>query len=626
VSFEHIPPSIETLLLVVVGNNWPDGDTGQLRSDATAWRQASQTLSSIGDSANMAANMAEQGMTGPAGEAFTNYWKNFTGGDQGFFQVLAQVCDELADSLDEAADQIETVRIDIIISVSILAAELAWDAAMAFWTGGASMAAAAEEIAATRLTVLRYLSRAAVELVEHEVKQTLQQFLIDLIAQAIEKREHPGKQINWQEAGDAAINGAVGGAVGDGAGLLFKGVGKGLSKLDQNLFGGKVTSGLDNLADKPWYVRLPTQMVGDIAVNEPTNTAEAAAQDAALDDGQVSHGDPIAGAQNAIGNGAFGRGRNFLKGVKGTDEPIDLAIVKLKGLTKDLFGSGQPTQAAHATAPATQQPPQPGHTTNNSTTGNPTVDQQPPHHDTTPDQLPRQSTIPDADAIDEHTAVHDAADTTQPRATTDRTDSTPPPTDHAPAPTPPPRNPLRNTPAHTTAPTQQPHAPAPTPPPRNPLRNTPAHTTAPSAEPTDHAGTPHTNTTNGPLSPPPAPQPRAPTSDGTTGSNTGPQGEQGPSQTNVLPGFESSLKPPNPVTAADETLVAPVQNAGTDNGSPDSTENAGSSTENPVVQTVADTMPELPADGGNVPARAQNGPADDDPGHRPRLTRHASWP
>jgi len=106
----------------------------------------------------------------------------------------------------------------------------------------------------------------------------------------------------------------------------------------------------------------------------------------------------------------------------------------------------------------------------------------------------------------------------------------------------------------------------------------------------------------------------------------GPQGEQGPSQTNVLPGFESSLKPPNPVTAADETLVAPVQNAGTDNGSPDSTENAGSSTENPVVQTVADTMPELPADGGNVPARAQNGPADDDPGHRPRLTRHASWP
>jgi hypothetical protein len=365
------------------------------------------------------------------------------------------------------------------------------------------------------------------------------------------------------------------------------------------LFGGKVTSGLDNLADKPWYVRLPTQMVGDIAVNEPTNTAEAAAQDAALDEGQVSHGDPIAGAQNAIGNGAFGRGRNFLKGVKGTDEPIDLAIVKLKGLTKDLFGSGQPTQAAHATAPATQQPPQPGHTTNNSTTGNPTVDQQPPHHDTTPDQLPRQSTIPDADAIDEHTAVHDAADTTQPRATTDRTDSTPPPTDHA---------------------------PAPTPPPRNPLRNTPAHTTAPSAEPTDHAGTPHTNTTNGPLSPPPAPQPRAPTSDGTTGSNTGPQGEQGPSQTNVLPGFESSLKPPNPVAAADETLVAPVQNAGTDNGSSDSTENAGSSTENPVVQTVADTMPELPADGGNVPARAQNGPADDDPGHRPRLTRHASWP
>jgi hypothetical protein len=348
VSYEQVPPEIEDLLLIVCGNEWPDGDTGQLRSDAVAWRSAAKTLASAEQSANHAAMLAESGFNGQAGTAFTDYWNSLTSGNESFMPLLEQVCGELADSLDQVADQIETVRIDIVTSVIILAAELAWDEAMSFFTAGASEAAAAAEIAATRVTILRLVRKAILQLAEHEIKQTMLQFVIDLIAQGIEKVEHPGMHFNIAEAGDAAINGAVGGAVGFGSGMLFKGLGHGISKID-DLNGGvgrqalarlgepRAAPGGDDAVGEPAGGRLNRtrtvagysgRLLGDIALNVAVGPAEAAAQDAALDGGQVSTSDPQAGAMNGIGNGVFGR----LSKVNPGDGPLDTALKRSGGL------------------------------------------------------------------------------------------------------------------------------------------------------------------------------------------------------------------------------------------------------------------------------------------------------
>ena len=342
-SYTNVSSGVEDLLLIVCGNEWPTGDTGQLRSDADVWRSVGQGLADAQQAANTYAQLAEEGLNSSAGESFSSYWNTLTSGSQPFIPLLAQVCGELADSLDEAANQIETVRIGIVASVIALAIELAWDAAMAFFTAGASMELAAEQIAATRLTIINYIRRAAIELAEHEIKQTALQFIIDLIAQGIGKIQHPGGSINMQEAGYAAVNGAVGGAVGFGAGMLFKGLGMGLSELDK-LAGEPGAQALDHLAgmfkEDP-AAELNTigkigafsgKLVGDVALNVATGPAEAAAQDAALNNGQVSQSDPQAGAMNGIGNGAFRRIRKVNPG----DEPLDLALKK----TGELLGNG----------------------------------------------------------------------------------------------------------------------------------------------------------------------------------------------------------------------------------------------------------------------------------------------
>jgi hypothetical protein len=426
-SYEDVPPEIEYLLLIVCGNEWPDGDIGQLRSDADAWRSVSESLSGVQQEASSYARLAEEGWSGAAGEAFSTYWNSLTGGSQSFIPLLAQVCGELADSLDEAADQIETVRIDIVASVMILAAELAWDAAMAFCTAGATEELAVEQILETRVAVLNYIRQAAMELAYHEVKQAAIQFVVDLIAQGIEKIQHSDIPINWEEAGYAAVNGAVGGAVGFGAGLLLKGLGKGIFELDK-LAGEPGAQALDHLSGMPIFkaqpksaltgggtahpgsegniggdasadagaaprprpggepsagtasgasgprpagnagsdaaghaggsaggevsvtadgdprtapntesgadpaprepytwgkvAAYPAKLLGDMALNVAVGPAEAAAQDAALNNGQVSQSDPIAGALNGIGNGGFGRIRKVNPG----DEPLDMAV------------------------------------------------------------------------------------------------------------------------------------------------------------------------------------------------------------------------------------------------------------------------------------------------------------
>jgi hypothetical protein len=130
-------------------------------------------------------------------------------------------------------------------------------------------------------------------------------------------------------------------------------------------------SGADPAPGEPYTLgkvaAYPAKLFGDMALNVAVGPAEAAAQDAALNNGQVSRSDPIAGALNGVGNGGFGRIRKVNSG----DEPLDMAVKQSQeflgtwpqGVKNALWpGAGQPSGTSdHSGPPSQSSAPAPPH-------------------------------------------------------------------------------------------------------------------------------------------------------------------------------------------------------------------------------------------------------------------------
>jgi hypothetical protein len=193
-------------------------------------------------------------------------------------------------------------------------------------------------VTSTRLTILSIVRRAATQLAIHEVKQTLLQTIIDLTAQIYEKIHGDRQSINMTEVGGAAINGAIGGTVGFGSGLLGKLVSRNGAKLPGELLSGSSFGAIfDDLSGSglngagKLMVKSVT-LVGDAGWNSATGAAEAAAQDAALNGGHVTQDDSQAGALNGIGISLFGHAHDALN--PAGHGIIDSGIHKISSLTR----------------------------------------------------------------------------------------------------------------------------------------------------------------------------------------------------------------------------------------------------------------------------------------------------
>jgi hypothetical protein len=211
--------------------------------------------------------------------------------------MLATCCDSAADSLAELANQIETLRVVIIGSLAVLAAQLAIDAAL--WLFGGAEAAVVE-IAAARVAVLLALRRAITTVVTRVAESTLAQVGFTLLAQLIELAQGHRRSLDGSQLRTAAINGAVGGAVGVGAGFAGGMLRSGAGIL--------VRSGADRLprgGGVPLAVaKSAANLFWDTGYGAVAGMAEGAAQDAVFG----LSGDWVFGAANGSFNGAWGRG------------------------------------------------------------------------------------------------------------------------------------------------------------------------------------------------------------------------------------------------------------------------------------------------------------------------------
>lgn len=221
-----IPTWAQDLLMILVGNQWPTGNETALRAEADAWTAAAKSVRDCIQDLTDAKAQLDQGLTGNSKDAFDAYLTKLAISDDAVMPVIAQCCDAAADALSNMANQIETLRIEIIGAVAVLAIQLAID--IATWLFGGAEAAPVE-IAFTRAMLWSFLRKAAISALTRVTESVLAQVGFDLLAQVIELAQKHRKTLDGSELGTSAMNGFIGGVVGVGAGWLGKGLGKGLS-------------------------------------------------------------------------------------------------------------------------------------------------------------------------------------------------------------------------------------------------------------------------------------------------------------------------------------------------------------------------------------------------------------
>ncbi|MEU3710908.1 hypothetical protein [Streptomyces catenulae] len=286
----HVPPELQNLLLVVVGNKWPTGDETALRAEAADWRQVAEVLRVCAQDVTAARRAVDAGLAGAARAGIDAFLATLVGRpgaeDDAVLPKAVRCCEGAAEALDALANEIETLRIEILGALIVLAIQLMVDAA-AYLFGGAE--AAAVEIAAARVLCLAFLRRAAVRVLTRVAESVLAQEGFALLAQVVEVAQGHRGTLDGRQLTAAAVNGAIGGAVGFGAGLAGGALGHGLGK---GLAAAGAGSAVRGAADVAWQGGF-----GAVA-----GMAEGAAQDAA----SGLSGDWVSGAANGAFNGAWG--------------------------------------------------------------------------------------------------------------------------------------------------------------------------------------------------------------------------------------------------------------------------------------------------------------------------------
>ncbi|WP_037912032.1 WXG100-like domain-containing protein [Actinacidiphila yeochonensis] len=353
----HVPPELQNLLMVVVGNKWPTGDEAALRAEAETWREVATALGSCAaDLADVDRNV-DAGLEGATRDAVDTFLHALVGaqatqGTQGtgasgagpLLPDIVRCCDDAADALDGLANEIETLRIEILGSLAVLAVQLLVDATVLLFFGGA--AAAAAEITLARVLCLAFLRRAATRALTRVAESVLAQVGFALLAQVIELGQHHRRSLDGGELATAAVNGAVAGTIGFGAGLLGGALGHGVGKAAADLAGlGTVGRSVVDLA---WHS----------GVSSLTGMAEGAAQDAT----SGLSGDWVSGAANGAFNSFWGARHTAMNPRNlGSISPADHLEPALDDLLDDLFTPSRPpagTPAATGDSPTGLSPTQ----------------------------------------------------------------------------------------------------------------------------------------------------------------------------------------------------------------------------------------------------------------------------
>ncbi|MFD0851449.1 hypothetical protein ACFQ07_04425, partial [Actinomadura adrarensis] len=154
-------------------------------------------------------------LQGQAAEQFRLHWETWVTTDPQRLTKLAEACDMLAQTLNDGATDIEYAKYMFIAVLIITAIEIAMLIASAFATFGASTAAIPAVHATAQVSVriifqrlLSWLARNAI--LHGAVMGAVEGIGLDLLIQGIQVAQGNRDGINWSQAGQSALDGAIG--------------------------------------------------------------------------------------------------------------------------------------------------------------------------------------------------------------------------------------------------------------------------------------------------------------------------------------------------------------------------------------------------------------------------------
>lgn len=191
----EIPGSLRWVADNVCGTDWPDADETAMQRCADYWDNASTAVGSLGELSDDTIRQLLDSIDGDVNDAITDVWAQI-GGDAGAIHELLETCDQLADMLDGAAQDVRRAKLAIIASLVTLAASLV-AAAATVWAFGAGAAAGAAATIATRASI--------------------QMIIRQLITKMLQRIAQKGaKELAWAVTKNIATSSAIGAGIGGG--------------------------------------------------------------------------------------------------------------------------------------------------------------------------------------------------------------------------------------------------------------------------------------------------------------------------------------------------------------------------------------------------------------------------
>ncbi|TJZ79480.1 DUF4237 domain-containing protein [Rhodococcus oryzae] len=211
----QIPGWLRGVASIAVGADWPEADETSLRRLADAWDSASSAVELIAQDGDAAMGKALAAVLGDVNAAMAQYWENFDGADGAFLSLVA-LCDQLSESCDTTATDVEYAKLTIIAALALLAAELAALAAAAIPTLGASTAAIPAAQIATQVAVRMVVRQLIMKLLQHAAVSAAQNVLLDGAIQSLQILQGNRDRLDTGSLASGAIEGFVEGAVSGG--------------------------------------------------------------------------------------------------------------------------------------------------------------------------------------------------------------------------------------------------------------------------------------------------------------------------------------------------------------------------------------------------------------------------
>ncbi|GHJ44933.1 hypothetical protein Cs7R123_22750 [Catellatospora sp. TT07R-123] len=183
-SYFDAPGWCKELLDWVIGMDWPEGDEQATWDVADGWYTASAELQDPlleSERAALDAVIAFGGAEGKVAAAIKDAWLQIgSGSDKSALQAAAFVTHALGEMLEGAGCDIQGAKLEYYVELGLLLIELIAMAVAAFFTFGASTAAAGPMCMATRFAIKEILKRLLKSLIERGIKRAVKDKLKDL--------------------------------------------------------------------------------------------------------------------------------------------------------------------------------------------------------------------------------------------------------------------------------------------------------------------------------------------------------------------------------------------------------------------------------------------------------------